>query len=84
MNLRHRPPLPLPPGYDVRRAETAERAVLCLDILELARAGEGGAVSAYEMERRRAALGDLDRAARRALVGACSFRTDSADGRRPR
>ena len=53
LNLRHRAPLPLPPGYDARRAETMERAVLCLDILELARAGEGGAVSAYEMEQRR-------------------------------
>ncbi len=71
LNLRHRAPLPLPPGYDARRAETMERAVLCLDILELARAGEGGAVSAYEMERRRTALADLGRAARRALVGAC-------------
>ena len=36
---------------------------------------EGGAVSAYEMERRRAALDDLDRAARRALVGASTSRT---------
>ena len=62
---------PAPPGYDARRAETMERAVLCLDILELARAGEGGSVSAYEMERRRESLGDLGRAARRALVGAC-------------
>jgi hypothetical protein len=75
LNLRHRAPLSLPPGYDARRVETAERAVLCLDIIELARAGEGGAVSAYEMDRRRAALGDLDRAARRALVGACSSPT---------
>jgi hypothetical protein len=75
MNLRHRPPLPLAPGTDARRVETVERAVLCLDIVELARSGEGGAVSAYEMDRRRAALDDLDRAARRALVGACSSRT---------
>ena len=75
MNLRHRRPLPLPPGYDARRVETVERAVLCLEIVELARAGEGGAVSSYEMEQRRGALGDLDRAARRALVGACSGRS---------
>jgi hypothetical protein len=75
MNLRHRPQLPLPPGYDARRVETVERAVLCLDILDLALAGEGGAVSTYEMDRRRAALADLGRAARRALVGACSSRT---------
>ena len=76
LNLRHRRPLPLPPGYDARRVETAERAVLCLDILELARSGEGGAVTAYEMDRRRAALDDLGRATRRALVGACSSRSD--------
>ena len=76
LNLRHRTPLPLPPGYDARRVETAERAVLCLDILALARSGDGGAVTAYEMEHRRAALGDLERATRRALVGACSSRGD--------
>jgi hypothetical protein len=75
MNLRHRPALPVPPGYDARRVETLERASLCLDIVALARAGEGGAVSSYEMDQRRAALGDLDRAARRAVVGACSGRT---------
>jgi hypothetical protein len=32
-------------------------------------------VSAYEMDRRRAALDDLDRAARRALVGASASRS---------
>jgi hypothetical protein len=74
MNLRHRERLTLPPRWDPRRVETADRAVLCLDIVELARAGDGGAVSSYEMDRRRAALADLDRAARRALVGACSGR----------
>jgi len=76
LNLRHRAPLPLPPGYDARRAETAERAVLCMDILELARSDDGGAVSTYEMQRRRSALDDLGRATRRALVGACSSRDD--------
>ena len=76
LNLRHRQPLPLPPGYDARRVETAERAVLCLDILDLARSGDGGAVSAYEMDHRRAALDDLGRATRRALVGACSSRDE--------
>lgn len=72
MNLRHRARLPLPPGYDGRRVETIDRAVLCLDIVEAARSGEGGTVSMGEMDRRRTALDDLDRAARRALVGACS------------
>jgi hypothetical protein len=75
LNLRHRPPLPLPPGIDARRVETLERAVLCLEVVGLARTGEGGAVSAYEVGRRREALEDLDRAARRALVGACWSRT---------
>ena len=74
LNLRHRAPLPLPPGYDARRVETAERAVLCLDIIDLARSDDGGAVTAYEMQQRRAALDDLARATRRALVGACSSR----------
>ncbi len=75
LNLRHRAPLPLPPGYDARRVETTERAVLCLDILELARSDEGGAVSSHEIDQRRRALADLDRAARRALVGACAARS---------
>lgn len=73
LNLRHRTPLPHPPGQSPRRTETTERAVLCLDIVALARSGEGGAVTAYEMDRRRSALADLDRAARHALVGACSW-----------
>jgi hypothetical protein len=72
MNLRQRPRLPLPPGLDPRRIETVDRAVLCLEIAGLALADEGGAVSAYEVSRRREVLRDLDRAARRALVGACS------------
>lgn len=74
MNLRHRRPLPLPPGLEPRVVETVERAVLCLEIARLALSEEGGAVSAYEMSRRRAALTDLERAARHALVGACSER----------
>ena len=72
LNLRHRDDLPLPPALAPRRVETVERAALCLEIVRLARADEGGAVSSYEMDRRRDALADLDRAARRALVAACS------------
>jgi hypothetical protein len=72
MNLRQRPRIPLPPGLDPRRVETVDRAVLCLEIVALALTDDGGAVSSYEASRRREALGDLDRAARRALVGACS------------
>ncbi len=76
LNLRHRPPLPLPPGLDPRRRETLERAVLCLEVVELAGGDDGGSVTAYEAQRRREALGDLDRAARHALVGACTGRAD--------
>ncbi len=72
MNLRSRPALPLPPGTGPRRVETAERAVLCLEIVRLARESDGGALSTSEMAQRREALAELDRAARRALVGACS------------
>ena len=76
MNLRHRPALPLPPVLDPRRRETLERAALCLDVVDAARADEGGALSTHEVVRRRAALADLDRAARRAVVGACTGRHD--------
>ncbi len=41
-NLRHRAPLPLPPGTDPRVVEAVERAVLCLEVVELARADEAG------------------------------------------
>jgi hypothetical protein len=75
-NLRHRQPLPLPPGLDPRRRETLERGVLCLEIVEVAQADHGGAVTAAEVRERREALGDLDRAARHALVGACTGRAD--------
>ncbi len=71
-NLRHREPLPLPPGLDPQRLETIERAVLCLDIVALAVEEEGAAVSAYEVARRREVLGNLGQVARRALVGCCS------------
>ena len=72
LNLRHRDDVPLPPGIHPGRVEAVERAVLCLEIVALALADDGGAVSSYEMGQRRAALTDLDRAARRALVAACS------------
>jgi hypothetical protein len=71
MNLRHRASPPLPPSYDGRRRETVDRALLCLEIVALAGVAEPGAVTAAEMEQRRAALTDLDRAARRALVAHC-------------
>ena len=71
MNLRHRASPPLPPSYDGRRRETIDRALLCLEIVALAGVVEPGALTAAEMEQRRAALTDLDRAARLALVALC-------------
>lgn len=74
MNLRRRPRLPLPPGLAPRQVETIERALLCLEIVRLAVDVDGGTVTSYELTQRRDALADLGRAARRALVGACSGR----------
>jgi hypothetical protein len=72
MNVRHRRPLPLPPGVPPRAVEDLERAVLCLEIVGLALHDDGGAASAYEIAERRRCLTDLDRAARRAVVAVCS------------
>ena len=72
LNLAGRPGLPLPPGTPNAAVETLERAVLCTDIVELARGDEGGAVSSHEMAARAGCLTDLDAAARRAIVALCS------------
>jgi hypothetical protein len=72
LNLARRPGLPLPPGTSTADVETLERAVLCLDIVELARADDGGAVTSHEMAARAGCLTDLDAAARRAIVAVCS------------
>ncbi len=69
MNLRHRDPLVLPPSYDERRRERIDQAVLCLEIVTLARDADSGALTAAQLEERRRALDELDRAARRSLVG---------------
>lgn len=72
MNVRHRPDLPVPPGLDPCAVEDLERAVLCLEIVELALRDDGGATSVVEMAERRRCLTDLDRAARRVTVAVCS------------
>jgi hypothetical protein len=72
MNVRHRPDLSLPPGTSPRAHEDLERAVLCLEIVDLALRDEGGAGSSYEMAERRRCLTDLERAARRVIVAVCS------------
>lgn len=71
MNLRHRHPAPLPPVLSARDRETAERALLCLEIATLGLETPDDALTGYEAGVRRDALSELDRAARRALVGVC-------------
>lgn len=65
-------PLPAPEGTPARCVELAGRALAATAVVEVALADDGGAVSATEIGLRRAALDPLDRAARRALVAACS------------
>ena len=72
LNVRQRPRLPLPADLAARAAEDLDRAVLCLDIVDLALRDEGGAATSYEMAERRRCLTDLDRAARRVVVAVCS------------
>ena len=72
MDLRHRPRVVAPPGVPGRCAELAARGLQALEIVGLALADDGGALTAHEAEARRAALVPLGRAGRRALVAAAS------------
>jgi hypothetical protein len=72
MNLRHRDPVAAPDGVPDRCVDLAARGLQAIEIVELALEDHGGALTAYEMDRRRSALVPLDRAGRRALVAACS------------
>lgn len=72
MDVRHVPQLDPPPGVPARCVGLAARALQCLAIVGLAADDLGAPVSASEMARRETALVPLDRAARRALVAACS------------
>jgi hypothetical protein len=72
MNLRHRPRMVAPAGVPPRCAELAARGLQALEIVALALADDGGALTVAEAESRRAALQPLGRAARRALVAAAS------------
>lgn len=72
MNLRHRGPVAAPDGVPARCVDLAARGLQAVEIVALAREDDGGAVSSYEIEERRAALSPLDRAGRRALTAACS------------
>lgn len=62
----------LPQSVDPRAHHVLEQGLRVVTIVELARAGDGAAVSAAEMAARSAVLRDLDAAARRAVEAACS------------
>lgn len=72
MNLGHRPSLDAPLGTPPRCVDLAARGLQAWAIADLALEDDGGALTAFEMEARRGALQPLERAARRALVAACS------------
>ena len=72
MNLHHRPHLDAPLGTPPRCVDLAARGLQAWAIVDLALADDGGALSSYEVERRRGLLQPLGRAARRANVAACS------------
>ncbi len=72
MALRRPQELDVPDGMLPRAQRMLALATRCRTIVDLALVDDGGAVTADEAERRRQALLPLDRAARRALVAACS------------
>ncbi len=72
MNLRHRPELVSPLGTPAVCVDLAALGLQGWAIAELALADDGGALSAYEISARRATIQPLERAARRAVVAACS------------
>ena len=72
MDLRHPRPVSAPRGVPSRCLALAGRGMQAMTIVELALVDEGGAISAAETAERRSALVTLERAARRALVAACS------------
>lgn len=72
LDLRHREPLDAPAGVPARCVDLAARGLQAAEVVELALEDDGGAVTAAEIELRRAALVPLERAARAALTAACS------------
>jgi hypothetical protein len=72
LDLRERDPLTAPPGVPARCVDLAARALRAREVVDLAQEDDGGAASATEARHRRDALDPLARAARRALVAACS------------
>lgn len=72
MNLHHRPDLDAPLGTPAPCVELAARGMQAWSIVDLALEDDGGALTSYDVERRRGLLQPLERAARRAVVAACS------------
>jgi hypothetical protein len=69
----HRPPeLEAPDGIPARCVTLAARGLVASDVVRLALADDGAAVSAAEADLRRRALAGLEQAARAAVVAACS------------
>ena len=64
----------LPPGYGERAERVAALATRCLRIGELALADDGNAITRHETDARRRITVELQRAARHAVVVACSDR----------
>jgi hypothetical protein len=71
MALRRPQALDVPGEMEPRAQRMLATALRCSRIVALALVDDGGALTAGEAERRRAALLPLDRAARRAVVAAC-------------
>lgn len=65
----------LPPGYSPRAERVRTRAHKCLLACELALDDDGAAVSAHEVAARQNAFRPLERAARRAMIAACTDAT---------
>jgi hypothetical protein len=61
---------PLAPGYPARAVEVVNRAQRLSRVVRLATSDDGAAVSRTELDRRAAALHDLDRVCRAAVVAA--------------
>jgi len=72
MNLHHRPTLDAPLGTPAVCAALAARGMQAWAIADLALQDDGGALTSYDAEQRRGLLQPLERAARRAVVAACS------------
>ncbi len=73
MALRRTADFHFPQGMAPRALKLVSLSTRCRTIVDLALVDDGGALSAFEVDQRRAALSPLDHAARRGLVAACSF-----------